>query len=80
MKVELDVEEVWELMSLVVARLVEEGALPDRDRAQVRRWRSESMQPGGDEMAVLTRKVNDDLAEVMRRKTRSQIRKPDWRR
>jgi len=79
MKVELDVEEAWELMSRVVARLLEEARLPDGDRAKIRRWRSDSMRPGSEPMRLLTRKINDDLAEVLRRKERSQIRRPDWR-
>ncbi len=79
MKVELDVDEAWELMSRVVARLVDEAALPAADRAKIRRWRSEVMKPAGEPMRLLTRKINDDLAEAFARKKRSQIRKPDWR-
>ena len=79
MKVELDADESWELMSLVVARLLDGESLADRDRARVRRWRSESMRPGDEPMLLLTRKINDDLAAVAERKKRSQIRKPDWR-
>ena len=79
MKVELDVDETWELMSRVVARLLDEASLPDKDRAKVRRWRSDSMRPSGDSMRLLTGKINDDLAEAFERKKRSQIRKPDWR-
>jgi hypothetical protein len=79
MKVELDTDEAWELMSLVVARLLDEASLADSDRAKVRRWRSESMRPDGDSMRLLTRKLHEDLGEVFERKKRSQIRKPDWR-
>ena len=79
MKVELDTDETWELMSLVVARLLDEASLAGSDRAKVRRWRSQWMQPGGEPMRVLTRKINEDLAEVLERKKRSQIRRPDWR-
>ena len=79
MKVELDVDEAWELMSLVVARLAEEAGLPDGDRAKVRRWRSQSMRPEGGAMRLLAGKMNEDLAKAAERKKRSQIRKPDWR-
>ncbi len=79
MKVEFDADETWELMSLVVARMLEETRLPDADRAKVRRWRSDAMRPSGEQMRLLARKVNDDLAQVLERKHRSQIRKPDWR-
>ena len=79
MKVELEPDEAWELMSLVVARLAGEAALADGDRAKLRRWRSESMQPSGDGMRLLTEKVNADIAATLRRKRGSHIRKPDWR-
>jgi hypothetical protein len=79
MKVELDTDETWELMSLVVARIVDEARLSDSDRAKVRRWRSETMRPSTEAMRLLARKVNDDLNEAIQRKQRSQIRKPDWR-
>ena len=79
MRVELDVDEAWELMSHVVAQLLDEASLPERDRANVRRWRSESMRPSDEPMRLLARKMNDDLAEAFERKKRSQIRRPDWR-
>ena len=79
MKVEIEEDEAWELMSLVVARLVDGAGLEGSDRAKVRRWRSDSMKPGREPMRVLTRKINDDLAQVWERKKRSQIQKPDWR-
>ena len=79
MKVELDVDETWELMSRVVARMLDETTLSDKDRAKVRRWRSDSMRPSGDAIRALARKVNEDLGEATERQKRSQIRKPDWR-
>ncbi len=79
MKVELEPDEAWELMSLVVARLAGEADLADRDRATLRRWRSESMQPSGDGMRLLTDKINLDMAATLGRKRGSRIRKPDWR-
>ena len=79
MKVELDTDETWELMSRVVARMLGETSLPDKDRAKVRRWRSDSMRPSGEPIRLLTRKVNEDVGEAFERKKRSQIRKPDWR-
>ena len=79
MKVELEEDETWQLMSLVVARLVDDAGLSSGDKAKVRRWRSDSMKAGREPMRVLTRKINDDLAQVWERKKRSGIRKPDWR-
>jgi hypothetical protein len=79
MKVELDVDESWALTSYVLTRLLEEAELPDADRAKVRLWRSQEMQPSKEGMRLLTEKINRDLAQAIERKQRSQIRKPDWR-
>ncbi len=79
MKVELEADESWELTSLIVARLLEEAPLPASDRAKVRRWRSDAMRPGGEALASLARKLNEDLAQAIGRKKRSQLRRPDWR-
>ena len=79
MKIELDTDETWELMSRIVARMIEETGLPSTDRAKVRRWRSKEMSPADEPMRVLTDKINRDLVEVSERKKRSEIRKPDWR-
>lgn len=79
MKVELEPEEAWGLMSLVIARLADEAGLPHSDRATLRRWRSAAMQPSGESMRLLTEKVNADIAVTLARKRGSHIRKPDWR-
>jgi len=78
MKVELDSDETWALMSYVVDRLLQETDLPDADRASIRRWRSEQMRPASEPMKLLTRKINEDLARALQTKQRSQIRRPDW--
>jgi hypothetical protein len=78
-KIELDVDESWALTSYVLTRLLEEAELPDPDRAKVRRWRSQEMQPSKEGMRLLTEKINRDLVQAIERKQRSQIRKPDWR-
>lgn len=80
MRVEFETDEAWDLMSLIVARVVEEVDLADSDRAKVRRWRSTSMQPSGEGMRVFSDKLNAALEETLARKKRSHIRKPDWRR
>jgi hypothetical protein len=79
MKIELDEEEVWELLTLVIGEMLDSAELADKDRANVRRWKSESMRVGSEPVRALTRKINEDLAEHQRRKRRSQVRKPDWR-
>jgi len=79
MKVEFATDEAWELMSHVIARLLEEADLSDSDRARVRRWKADEMRATSQEMKVLTTKINQDLEKMMERKIKSQIRKPDWR-
>jgi hypothetical protein len=78
MKVQLDNDEAWNLLSTVVNRLLEEVNLEDSDRARIRRWKSDEMRVTSQEMRVVTQKMNDDLALNLERKTKSQLRKPDW--
>ena len=78
MKVELDNDEAWNLLSHVVTRLIDEVELSDSDRARIRRWKSDEMRVTSQEMRVLAQKMNETIQEVMSRKTKSQIRKPDW--
>jgi len=78
MKVELDNDEAWNLLSHVVTRLIEEVELSDSDRARIRRWKSDEMRVTSQEMRVVTQKINEDLALSQERKTKSQLRKPDW--
>lgn len=78
MKVEFEIDESWALLSVVVAKLLEEAKLSDEDRASLRRWRSDEMRRSGDPIRVLTQKLNDDLARVQRNRERSQIQKHDW--
>lgn len=78
MKVELDNDEAWNLLSYIVGRVVDETELTDTDRARIRRWKSDEMRVTSQEMKVLTSKINEDLTTTMARKTKSQLRKPDW--
>lgn len=78
MKVEFDVDEVWNLFSHVVKQVMESASLGDEDRAAIARWRSTEMRQGSEEMRVLAQKVNNDLAAALRKQERSPVRKPDW--
>jgi hypothetical protein len=78
MKVELEVEEAWNLMSNVISRLIDETPLTDSDRAKIRRWKSDEMRTTSQEMKVLAQKINEDLLKTLERKTKSQLRRPDW--
>ncbi len=79
MRVEVNTDEVWALLSLFVGRVAGEATLSDEDRARIRRWRSEKMKPSSAAMRDLTAKVNADLERSMKSKERSRIQKPDWR-
>jgi len=77
-RVEFDNDESWNLMSHIIGRLIEEAPLADADRARIRRWKSDEMRATSQEIRVLTSKMNDDLEKMRERKTKSQLRKPDW--
>ena len=78
-KVELNVDEAWEVMSFIVNRVLEETDLDKHDRAKVRRWKSGEMRPASEEMKALHEKLNADLARLWDTRRRSEIQKPDWR-
>ena len=78
MKVEFDNEECWTLMSHVVTLLLEDTRLADADRARIRRWKSDELRVSSQEMRVLTQKINETIATELERKTKSQLRRPEW--
>ena len=78
MKVELDTDEAWNLMSHVIVRLLDETQLSDSDRARIRRWKTDEMRVTSQEMRVLSLKMNEDIQKTLERKTKSQLRRPDW--
>ncbi len=79
MRLELELEEGRELLSLIVDRLAEQARLSDRDRATVKRWRSEQMKAGSDGMKELSEKLNADLERALKTKEKSAVQKADWR-
>lgn len=78
MKLVLDADEAWTLLSLIVHRLSEEAGLSDEDRARLKIWRSEEMKVGSEAMQVFAEKLNADLERAIRSKEKSAIRRPDW--
>ena len=78
MRVQLDEDEVWAMLSTVMKRVLDEAGLSDEDRAHLKRWRSEEMRPGREPMKALLEKLNADLDRVMKSKQRSSIQKHDW--
>lgn len=71
-------DEIAEALTIIVNRMADDAGLSDKDRAMLKRWRSSDMKLGSDDMDDLVRKVNDDFAQGVARRERSQIRKPDW--
>lgn len=78
MKVELNGEEGWALLSTIARQVIDAVDCTDEDRASLRRWRSEQMRPGGEGMRLLVQKLNDDLERLGRARERSAIRRHDW--
>ena len=78
MKVELENDEAWNLMSEIIVQLVEGTPLNDSDKAKIRRWKTDEMRTTSQEVRVLAQKMNEDLRQINERKTKSQLRKPDW--
>ena len=79
MRLELEQEESAQLLSLIVDRITKETRLDTKDRATVKRWRSEQMKAGSDAMMELTAKINADLERALQTKAKSAVQKADWR-
>ncbi len=77
MKVEFDVEEVWAMMNSVLDQLVELD-MGTKDRATLRRWRSDEMTPGSPATRLLAEKMNTEIQGAHDRSELSPIKKPDW--
>jgi hypothetical protein len=78
MRVAIDDDEVWALLSVVTRRVLDEADLSEEDRGQLRRWRSDEMRLGREGLRLLTEKLNADLARTLKAKERSLIQKHDW--
>ena len=78
-KVELDLEESWELMSFVVNAMLDDVKMNKTDRAKIRRWKSGEMRTGGEEMKALHEKLNADLQRLWDVRRKSDIRTSDNR-
>lgn len=78
MEVRFTDDELNEALTLLVNRMADEAGLGDKDRAMLKRWRTARMKLGSDDLDDLVRKANEDFAQGVARRQRSQIRKPDW--
>lgn len=77
MKVEFTVDEVWQMMDCVIDQLVD-LKLDRKDRASLRRWRSDEMSLSSPLVRLLTEKANAELQRMHDRSEVSPIKKPDW--
>lgn len=71
-------DELVQALTIIVNAIADEAGLSDKDRALLKRWRSTKMKLGSDEMDDFVRKANEDFKQMIQRRERSQIRKPDW--
>ncbi len=78
MRVQIDEDEAWTMLSTVMQKVLDEAGLSDEDRATLRRWRSEQMRPGREGSKALLERLNQDLERVIKAKERSAIQKHDW--
>jgi hypothetical protein len=78
MRVQIDEDETWAMLSTVMQLVLDQSDLSDDDRAALRRWRSEQMRPGRESSKALLERLNADLERVLKGKERSAIQKHDW--
>jgi hypothetical protein len=78
MRVQIDEDEAWAMLSTVMQQVLEESGLSDEDRAALRRWRNDQMRPGREASKALLERLNQDLDRVLKGKERSRIQKHDW--
>lgn len=77
MRVEFNVDECHRMFEAVIDELLELD-LDKKDRATLRRWRSEEMAPGTALMSALAGKLTTQIQQSHDRSEVSPIKKPDW--
>ena len=74
MRLILEADEAWSIMTLVVSQVLDDIELSDDARAAVRRWRTERAD-GTETMKRLAEELNEALGNVMDERTRKLIRR-----
>ncbi len=74
MRLILEADEAWSIMTLVVSQVLDDIELSDDARAAVRRWRTERAD-GTEVMNRLAEELNEALGNVMDERTRKLIRR-----
>ncbi len=77
MRVEFTVDECHNMFEAVLDQLLELD-LDKKDRATLRRWRSDGMSPGTPLMRTLADKLSVQIQQSHDRSEVSPIKKPDW--
>jgi hypothetical protein len=77
MKVILDNDEAWSLMTLMVAQMIDKASLSSDGKAKLRRWRTDRAN-GTAEMADLTIDMNEALGSTLDEKTTRLIRQKGY--
>ena len=78
-KIELNTDESWEMMSFVLHYMLDEVAVEKGDRAKIRRWKSNEMRTASEDMRALGEKINDDITRLWEVRRKSDLLRPDWR-
>jgi hypothetical protein len=78
-KIELNTDESWEMMSFVLNYMLDEVAVEKGDRAKIRRWKSNEMRTASEDMRALGEKINDDITRLWEVRRKSDLLRPDWR-
>ena len=74
MRLILDADEAWSIMTLTVSQVLDGTELSDDGRAAVRKWRSDRAD-GTESMNVLAEEMNEALGNIIDERTRKLIRR-----
>lgn len=74
MRLILDADEAWSIMTLTVSQVLDGAELSDDGRAAVRKWRSDRAD-GTEAMNALAEEMNEALGNIIDERTRKLIRR-----
>ena len=77
MRVILETDEAWSIMTLVMSQVIDQVELSDEGKTALRRWRTDR-NDGTAEMSDLTVTMNETLGTVMDERTERLIRRKGW--
>ncbi len=74
MKLILEADEAWSVMTLVVAQVLDGVELSEKGQAALRKWRTDHAD-GTERMNALAEEMNEALGNVLDERTRRLIRR-----